>query len=155
MILLSQLVGQRVLARDSGELLGSLRRLLVDPARPAVAAAYVESPGGGPGRMVDWSAVAGIGPDAVMVSGPDALREPDGGRDWQLLEGRLDVTGKLVMDERGDALGTLEDIEFDEASGRLARLFVPGHAVEVERIVTLGPDVLIVPAPEPAAAGSA
>jgi sporulation protein YlmC with PRC-barrel domain len=143
-ILLSQLIGQRVLAADTGLLVGSLRRLMLDPAGPAVKMAQVDR-ADGPLGIVDWSAVTDIGPDAVTIEHADAVRPPDGGDEERLVQGKLELTGKLVLDEGGDALGPLEDLEFDERSGRLLRVHVPGHVVEVERIVALGPDALIVP----------
>lgn len=145
MILLSQLVGQRVLAADTGALVGSLRRLMLDPAGPTVRMAQVDR-ADGPLGVMDWSAVTAIGPDAVTIERASAVRPPDGGDEERLIQGKLELTGKLVLDEGGDALGPLEDLEFDERSGRLLRVHVPGHAVDVERIVALGPDALIVPA---------
>jgi sporulation protein YlmC with PRC-barrel domain len=145
-IRLSQLVGQRVLAADSGLLLGSVRRLLVEPVGPSVALAQVDGAADGQPSVVEWSAVAGIGPDALMVERADAVRPPAAEHEQRLVQGKLEITGKLVLDESGDALGPLEDLEFDERSGRLLRLHVPGHSVEVDRFIALGPDALIVPA---------
>ena len=145
MIRLSQLVGQRVLAADSGQLIGSLRRVLVEPTVPAVALAQVDGAADGQPSVVDWSAVASIGPDALMVERADAVRQSRDEGEERFVQGKLEITGKLVLDEGGDTLGPLEDLEFDERNGRLLRLYVPGHAVEIERIVALGPDALIVP----------
>lgn len=144
----SQLVGQRVLARESGQLLGSLRRLLLDPETVTVVAAQLEGGAGGI-SVVDWSAVASVGPDAVMVGSAEAARDPRDERERQLLAGRLDLDGKLVLTELGDSLGQLEDLELEIESGRLVRLHVPGEVVDVDRIVGLGPDMLILPEQAP------
>ena len=140
----SQLIGQRVLARDNGQLVGSLRRLLLDPDGPAIVAAQLDGGGGGT-SIVDWSAVASIGPDAVMVERAASAREPRDDREQQLLAGRQELEGKLVLTEMGDSLGQLEDLEFERDGGRLVRLHVPGEVVDVERILAFGPDMLIIP----------
>lgn len=140
----SQLVGQRVLARDNGQLLGSLRRVMLDPEGPSVTAAQLDGGGGGT-SIIDWPSVASIGSDAVMVEHAAAAREPHGERERQLLAGRLELDGKLVLTEMGDSLGALQDIEFERDSGLVVRLHVPGEVVAVDRIVAFGPDLLIIP----------
>jgi sporulation protein YlmC with PRC-barrel domain len=126
--------------------MGNLRRLLIDPQVPAVSLAHVDGTAAGQPVVVEWSDVAGIGPDAVLVGSGDALRPPRDAREQELTAGRLEMTGKLVLTERGDAFGPLEDIEFDEQSGRLLALVVSGHVVPVDRLVAVGPDALILPA---------
>jgi sporulation protein YlmC with PRC-barrel domain len=140
----SQLIGQRVLAQDSGQLVGSLRRVLLDTQTAAVTAAQLE--GGGDGSsIIDWSAIAGIASDAVMVARADVARDPRDERERDLVAGRIELVGKLVMTEMGDSLGPLEDLELEVETGGVLRLHVPGEVVEIERILALGPDLLILP----------
>ena len=146
MIRLSQLKGQRILTRDSAAQLGSVRRLLLDPAAGIIVAAELEGVIGD-ATMLDWSSVASIGPDAVMVESAGVVREPESEAEKRLAGGELDLDGKLVLNEAGDALGLLEDLEFDETDGRLASIHVPGHALPVRRLVAVGPDAIIVPLP--------
>ncbi len=146
MIRLSQLKGQRILTRDSAAQLGSVRRLLLDPVAGMVVAAELEGVIGDD-TILDWSNVASIGPDAVMVESANVARGAESEAEKRLVSGELDLDGKLVLNEAGDALGPLEDLEFDEASGRLASIQVPGHALPVDRLVALGPDAIIVPLP--------
>jgi sporulation protein YlmC with PRC-barrel domain len=145
-IRLSQLTGQRVLTRDGARQLGSIRRLLLDPARGIVVSAELEG-GVGEATMLDWESVASIGPDAVMVESEDVVRGAQSDIEQRLSTGELDLRGKQVLDEGGDSLGPLDDLEFDEASGRLARIHVPGHALPMERLIAVGPDAIIVPRP--------
>lgn len=148
MIRLSQIKGQRVLSRSSAEQLGSVRRLLLDPQRGVVVGAELEGVVGDK-TMLDWNSVASIGPDALMVESPDAVRGPQSEVEQRLATGQLDLTGKQVLDEAGDSLGKLEDIEFDETNGRLASVHVTGHALALDRLVAVGPDAVIVPRPGP------
>lgn len=143
MIRLTQLTGQRVLTRDGAQQLGSIRRLLLDPPSNAVVSAELEG-GVGDATIIDWQSVASIGPDAVMVESAEVVRGPRSEAEQRLAAGHLDLAGKQVLDDGGDALGPLEDLEFDETNGRLARLHVTGHALPLERLIAVGPDAVIV-----------
>lgn len=145
MIRLSQLRGQRVLDRQSAQLLGSVRRVLVDPARVSVTGAQLDGVIGD-ATILPWPAVLSIGPDAVMVESGDVLQEPSADMEDKLGRGVFDLQGKQVLTDQGDSLGQLEDVEFDEDSGRVTRLTVPGHSLPLQRFVAVGPDALIVPA---------
>ncbi len=146
MIRLSQLKGQRVLTQNGAQNVGSIRRLLLDPATSAVVAAELEGVIG-TDTLLEWSSVASIGRDAVMVESADSVRGPQTDAEQRLVAGELDLQGKQVLDEGGDALGPLDDMEFDEITGRLAGLVVPGHALPLDRVLAVGPDAIIVPLP--------
>jgi sporulation protein YlmC with PRC-barrel domain len=141
----SQVRGQRVLARDDARLVGSVRRLLLDTASVSVSAAQLEGTEGD-ATILAWNAVVSVGPDALMVESAGVLREPGPDVTERIESGTFDLEGKLVLSDRGDALGQLEDIEFDERSGRVTQLLVPGHRLPLERFVAVGPDAVIVPA---------
>ena len=147
MIRLTQLRGQRVITKAGAQQLGSIRRLLVDAQSGTVVSAELEGASGAE-TILDWSSVATVGRDAVMVESAESVRGPRSEIEQRLGAGDLDLLGKLVLDESGDSLGTLEDIEFDETTGRLAQLFVPGHSLPLERLVAIGPDAVIVPLPQ-------
>lgn len=154
MIRLRQLKGQRVLTQSGAQNLGSIRRLLVDPSRSAVVAAELEGVIG-EDTILEWPSVASIGADAVMVESVEVVRGPRSDMEQRLAAGELDLDGKLVLDEGGDALGPLEDLEFDEDTGRIMGLRVPGHTLPIDRVLAVGPDAIIVPLPEPVTAATA
>lgn len=145
MIRYSQLRGQRVLARADAQLVGSVRRLLLDPASMSVSAAQLEGVEGD-ATILPWNAVVAIGPDAVMVESAEVLRAPGAELEARIGEGIFDLEGKQVLSDRGDSLGQLQDIEFDERSGRVTQLLVPGHSLVLERFVSIAPDKVIIPA---------
>jgi sporulation protein YlmC with PRC-barrel domain len=140
----SQVRGQRVLAQQDAQMVGSVRRLLLDPSSVAVSGAQLEGVEGD-ATILPWNAVMSIGPDALMVESADVLRQAGDELGERLESGIFDLEGKLVLNDRGDALGQLEDIEFDERSGRVQRLMVPGHSLPLERMIAVGPDALIIP----------
>ena len=126
-------------------MLGSVRRLLLDPETARIVALELE--GAADGRViVEWPAVTGIGQDAVIVESAEDRRGPLDETEEALIAGQLDLEGKLVLDESGDAVGILEDLAFDEKSGRVSEIHVPGHVLAVDGIVALGSYALIVPA---------
>jgi len=143
---LSQIKGQRVLTVDDAQQVGGVRRLILDAELGSVAAAHIEGTVGET-TMLPWEKVKSIGPDALMVESVRQLEEPDRGLRDRIEAGHYDLEGKIVYTDQGDSLGTLEDIEFDERSGRVLRLHVPGHALPLQRFVAVGPDAVIVTGP--------
>jgi uncharacterized protein YrrD len=82
---------------------------------------------GGPvDQHLPWTEVHGLGPDAVMVPGPDALGTGD-----ELLADGDDVIGDRVMTESGTDLG--EVLEVVVATGRRAE--VVGFEIEPSAVV--------------------
>lgn len=151
MIRLSQLKGQRVLTQENAQIVGSVRRLQLDAESARIIA--IELEGVADGRnVVEWPAVATIGRDAIIVASDGDRRGPLDESEQAFVAGQLDLEGKLVLDDTGDAHGKLLDISFDEKTGRLIELDVPGHVIPVERVIALGSYALIVPAPAPASA---
>ncbi len=144
MIRHSQVIGQRVLTRSNGQFVGSVHRLLLDPARGAITSAQLEAPVGGT-VILEWSKVVAVGKEGIVVE-DGTTRPPDGEREEEFIHGRLEPIGKTVLTETGDSLGELEDFEIDEVSGRVLRLQVPGQVLTAGRFVALGPDALIIAA---------
>jgi sporulation protein YlmC with PRC-barrel domain len=119
-----------VMSIAEGTKLGSVHDLLLDDSYLQIAALVIGGGGllGGQRRAVAYSAVRGIGRDAVMVSGQEAVQ---GVGD----DGSLGVTHRLgelqqdVMSESGVHLGRVADVEFDPATGALTALrFIPTGA---------------------------
>jgi len=96
---------------------------------------------------VEWPAITGIGPDALIVASAEDRRGPIDETDQALIAGQLELEGKLVLDEAGDALGKLSDIAFDEKTGRLIEIDMLGHAMPIESVVAHGSYALIIPVP--------
>ena len=148
MIRLAPTRGQRVVDRDTAETLGKVKRVLVN-ARTATADA-IEVDGAGDRPILPWSAVVGVGPDAVVVPGRDALRVAEGDREQAFLDGRLDVLGKRLLTDAGNELGEVRDVELDEGSGELEAFELDdGTRRRVSGIVAIGPYAVIVPAGTP------
>jgi uncharacterized protein YrrD len=140
---LSEADGQRVISRDSAEQVGTLRHVVIDVSTGRIVALHVD------GRkkksqLVDWSAITGFGPDAIVVQSEDALRPPAAGRELETASGKLNLDGRLALSEGGDALGSVTDIEFDEASGAIERVVTEQGSYPATRLRAIGPYCVII-----------
>lgn len=145
-----------VIGIAEGAKVGSVHDLLLDSSGLQVAGFLVGGGGllGGKRQAVTYDAVRGIGPDAVMVEGRDAVREI--GDEGPL--GEAQRQGDLhqeVMTESGVHLGTVDDLEFDPKTGAVTALLLDpkgnwttddgsGFIVERNDIVNLTPKMAIV-----------
>ena len=146
MIRLSEVKGRRVIARDNAQVVGTIRRLHLDVATARIVGRELE---GALDRdtIVEWPAVVAVGNDALFIQNASDRREPLDAAEQAFVAGEFDLEGKLVLHDTGDALGVLEDLAYDEKTGRVTELFVPGQVVAVERMVALGSYALILAAP--------
>ena len=142
---LSEAGGRPVISRESAETLGTLRHVVVDVAARRITALHVA------GRrtkasLVDWSSIAGFGPDGIVVEGVDPTRPPADDRELAVTSGKLDLDGRLVLSEDGDSLGALGDVLFDEASGELKALVAGEEELGADRLRAVGPYCVILAA---------
>lgn len=142
MIRLREALGRSVMARDTAEPVGQLHGVVVDAATRRVTAVQVGK--GHKGRLVEWSAVTGLGPDAVVVDTEASLRGAAGEREERFLKGDLPLLGHRVLSETGDVVGPLEDVELDETSGAVVALFAGGEAIAASRLRSLGSYAVVV-----------
>lgn len=143
MIRLSEVKGRRVIARDNAQVVGTIRRLHLDVRTSRIVGVELE---GAIDRdtIVEWPAVVAVGDDALMIENASDRRAPLDEVEQAFVAGELDLPGKLVMDDTGDALGPLQDLAYDEKTGRVSELFVPGHVIPVDGMVALGSYGLII-----------
>lgn len=140
---LSDAVGTTVLSRDDANELGRVRHLVVDVEQRRVTALHID------GRkkkslLVDWEALTGFGPDAVVVGPGDALRGPVDDAELLVVSGDRDWIGRRVLTDRGNGVGTITDVEFDEGTGTLASLVTDQTTLDASRLLTLGPYCVVV-----------
>jgi sporulation protein YlmC with PRC-barrel domain len=118
-------VGRKVVSRTSAAEVGSLSRLVVDVATRQVTALVVDK--GRKARLVEWTALSGFGPDAVMVADDAAVRQPADESEKAAVGGTFELIGKRVLTDLGTELGTVDDVLFDPQTGSLEKLLVGGH----------------------------
>ena len=134
--------GRKVVSRASAQDLGTVGHFLVDAKERRIAAVVVGR--GKKAQLVDWEHVSGFGADAVMVSDEAALRSPRD--DWERsgADGKLDLVGKRVLTERGNELGTLEDVTFDPETGILQELRIAGRDIPAPSLIGGGSYAIVI-----------
>ena len=107
----------------SGEHFGRVQDLIVDPGQRRVMALLLQPRGRGlfrPRRAALYEGIRHIGRDAVVVA--DASFVAHANRDPHLrpvLRNDVVILGKPVMSEGGHLLGIIEDMLFDDETGRV------------------------------------
>ena len=144
MIRLREALGRSVVARDTAETIGEVGGAVVDPPSGRILAVQVGK--GGKSRLADWAVVSGVGPDAVVVESEGSLRDPHGEWEPRVVKGDVPLLGARVLSARGDELGTLDDVEFDESTGRLLTLVAGGQPIAATRLRSIGSWAVVVSA---------
>jgi sporulation protein YlmC with PRC-barrel domain len=136
--------GRKVISRASARALGAVDHLLVDAEERRIAAVVVGR--GNKAQLVDWAQLSGFGPDAVMVSDEGALRPPFDDRERAAADGKLALVGKRVLTERGDELGTLDDVTFDPETGFVELLLIDDREIPAGSLLGSGPYAVVLDA---------
>ncbi len=128
-------MGRKVVDRSDAEELGTLGHLVVDIEAKALQAIVV-----GKGRkavVVDWADIS-FGPDAIMVTGPTAAREPNTERERSAAGGAHDLVGRRTLSRLGNHLGAVDDVTFDPATGDLVDIMVGDRRLPAASLLGLG-----------------
>lgn len=133
--------GRKVVSRDSARDLGAVSHLLVDADRRRIAAVVVGR--GKRAHLVEWAQLSNFGPDAVMVVDEASLRPPADDRERAGAEGKLEMVGKRALTERGNELGTIEDVTFDAGTGALETLQIGDRDIPSESLIGSGPYAVV------------
>jgi uncharacterized protein YrrD len=151
-----ELKDKPVISIAEGTKVGSVHDLLLDESCTQVVALIVGGGGllGGHKQAVMYSAVRGMGPDAVMVEGRDAVQDLSDDGPLAASLHWSDVHQEM-MTEGGVHLGRVGELEFDPQSGAVTALELEpkgdwsshdGGTIAIERadIVNLTPKMAIV-----------
>jgi sporulation protein YlmC with PRC-barrel domain len=129
-------MGRKVVSRSSAKELGAVNHLLVDTQQRQITAVVLGR--GKKAQLVEWAQLSGFGPDAVMVVDEGALRPPADDRERDAVAGKLDLLGKLVLSERGNELGTIDDVTFDADTGTLEDLVIGDRRIQAGALLGSG-----------------
>jgi len=98
----------------------------------------------GAGTLLAWDDVQGFGPDAVTVATDAALRPARDELEQRAEDNELDILGKLVLTERGTALGAVTDVDFDPETGAVTMLITKAETIAGDRLIGLGRYAVVV-----------
>ncbi|MCH0543439.1 PRC-barrel domain-containing protein [Streptomyces sp. MUM 203J] len=125
---------------DTAETLATVTGLAVATSPARIAALRLTAKG--PGTLVTWNQIQAVGPDAITVRKADDIRtEADVPTP---ADKHHDPLGRRALTETGRELGPVENIEFDEATGRIQRLTIAGREIEGERLLGAGSYAVVV-----------
>jgi len=134
--------GRKVISRATASEVGSVGHLLVDAQQRRVAAVVIGR--GKKAQLVDWAQLSGFGPDAVMVADENVLRPPADDRERAATEGDLELVGKRALTERGNELGQIDDVTFDNDTGVLEDLLIGNRRVPAGSLLGSGSYAVVV-----------
>ncbi|MFI6206403.1 PRC-barrel domain-containing protein [Streptomyces sp. NPDC051041] len=134
-MLFSRLTGLPVVTSAGAARIGVLSSLAVDVTSGTVTHIRVRGRRLRRRTVLAWEAVRAVGPDAVVVGPAAAPAAPPP---------RHDVLGHRVLTEAGDERGTVLDVVFDPASGRIAAVRTTLGDLPAERLLGLGDHALVV-----------
>nr|WP_269329886.1 PRC-barrel domain-containing protein [Kineosporia babensis] len=121
---------------------GKLEAPIIDPATHRIVGFRVKK-SKGPGDVLLWASVAGLGPDAVTVSSAEQVSDPP--PELKDRSGRkLDVLKRPVLTEHGHPLGKVKDVEFDPSDGRVTNLLLKDSFVDGGRLLGIGKYAVVV-----------
>lgn len=137
---LHHVLGRRVVTSATAATIGKVKGFVFDRGARTIAAIHID----GHGRhatLLPWSAVDAFGVDAVMAAEP-----PDSG-DHTAGDERaapLAMLGSRILSATGRELGTVNDVEFDTATGAVVRVLAGSGHIEASRLRSLGSYALVV-----------
>lgn len=144
-MLFSDAKGHKVVSTSTAQTVGKVASFVVDPATRKVVAVRIKKADSG--DTLRWDRLVAFGVDAITITAADAITSADPavealtGKDHRIL-------GKRVLTGRGDELGTVEDVEFDAATGAVTTLLLAGSRavdrVDGDRLVGVGPWAVVV-----------
>ena len=142
MIRFSDISGNPVMDTATATAVGKVQAPIVDPVTQRVVAFRVRR-SKGPGDVVLWEGLAGLGPDALTVDSAERLADPPA--EWKQRAGsKLDLIGRTVLTENGCQLGKVRDLEFDPKDGRVTSLMLKDAFVDGERLLGIGTYAVVV-----------
>jgi sporulation protein YlmC with PRC-barrel domain len=141
-MLLSEVLGRRVMGIDQAHTIGLLSGLIVDAQAAKVFALRVAETEGA-GTVVLWRDLTAFGSDAITVPSGEVIGEPKG-RAITLSRRESDLLGKDVLTTAGVGLGPVKDIDFDQDTGSVLGLLTAEGPIVGGRLVGCGSYAVVV-----------
>ena len=142
MIRFSDISGNPVMDTSTATTVGKIAAPVVDPVSQRVVAFRIKR-SKGPGDVLLWDAVAGLGPDAITVESAERLADPPAELKDRSSK-HLDLIGRDVLTENGHALGAVKDVEFDPGTGAVTSLLLKDSFVDGDRLLGIGRYAVVV-----------
>ena len=151
-----RLIGRPILSLTEGVRVGEVKDVILGATNETVVGLLVDDGGlFGSAHVVPVDEIESFGRDAVIVTDRSSIRSASDVPDIkEILDRKTSLIGTRVFTETGDAQGSVNDIYFDEASGRVLSLEVTGGAwrdattgvrnLPVSEVMRTGPEIIYV-----------
>jgi uncharacterized protein YrrD len=151
-----RLIGRPILSLSEGVRVGEVKDVILGATNETVVGLLVDDGGlFGSAHVVPVDEIESFGRDAVVVTDRASIRSASDVPDIkEILDRKTSLIGTRVFTETGDAQGSVNDIYFDEASGRVLSLEVTGGVwrdattgvrnLPVTEVMRTGPEIIYV-----------
>jgi uncharacterized protein YrrD len=151
-----RLIGRPILSLSEGIRVGEVKDVILGATNETVVGLLVDDGGlFGSAHVVPVDEIESFGRDAVVVTDRSSIRSAADVPDIkEILDRKTSLIGTRVFTETGDAQGSVNDIYFDEASGRVLSLEVTGgmwrdattgvRNLPVTEVMRTGPEIIYV-----------
>jgi uncharacterized protein YrrD len=125
-----------VVNTSTAETVGHVDGFLIEAETARITGLRIDTDG--PATILPWDRLAAFGPDAVTVADASALRAPADPAEQRRSDPALDPIGKLAIEETGNGLGTVSDVDFDPDSGALRAVITEVYELPADKLLGLG-----------------
>jgi uncharacterized protein YrrD len=151
-----RLIGRPILSLSEGVRVGEVKDVILGVTNETVVGLLVDDGGlFGSAHVVPVDEIESFGRDAVIVTDRSSIRSASEVPDIKdILDRKTSLIGTRVYTETGDAQGAVNDIYFDEASGRVMSLELTGgmwrdaatgvRNLPVTEVMRIGPEIIYV-----------
>jgi sporulation protein YlmC with PRC-barrel domain len=125
-----------VVDTSTADTVGHVSGFLIEAEAARITGLRIE--GDGSGTVLPWDKLGAFGPDAITVAHADAVRAPSGDAEKRRSDPDLDPIGKPAIEESGNGLGTVADIDFDPDTGALRAIITDVYELPADKLLGLG-----------------
>lgn len=125
-----------VVDTSTAETVGHVDGFLIEAEASRITGLRID--GDGSGTVLPWESLGAFGPDAITIAGADAVRAPTGADEQRRSDPDLDPIGKPAIEESGNGLGTVTDIDFDPDTGALRAVITDVYELPADKLLGLG-----------------
>jgi sporulation protein YlmC with PRC-barrel domain len=141
-MLFSEAIGQRVVSTTSAATVGHVGSLVIDPAgQRVVALSLKKTPVSG--TLLPWADVTAFGVDAVTVASESQIIEEQG-QFAELNSKAHIILKKRILNTAGIQVGTVRDVDFDPADGRILGILTDDQPVDGRALLGVGSYAVVV-----------
>ena len=130
-----------VVDTSTAETVGRVSGFLIEAEAARITGLRID--GDGSGMILPWDSLGAFGPDAITIAGAEAVREPAGSTEQRRSDPDLDPIGKPAIEESGNGLGIVSDIDFDPNTGAMRAVITDMYELPADKLVGLGSYAMI------------